>query len=94
MDNKHRNTHYVFGRATGKTAAMVEWSKTQMKAGGGLTDTSLMPFGKHKGEKMANVPADYLIWCFDNNKCNPAVRAYISANEHVLRFQAKQIPKR
>lgn len=30
-----------------------------------LTDESLMPFGKHKGEKMANVPASYLLWLYD-----------------------------
>lgn len=29
-------------------------------------DNSLMPFGKHKGEKLANVPAPYLIWLYEN----------------------------
>lgn len=27
-----------------------------------MEDTDIMPFGKHKGEFMANVPSDYLIW--------------------------------
>lgn len=27
-----------------------------------LIDEDLMPFGKFKGEKMANVPAKYLAW--------------------------------
>lgn len=27
-----------------------------------LTDTDLMPFGKHKGAKMEKVPASYLLW--------------------------------
>jgi len=27
-----------------------------------LSDTSPMPFGKHKGTNMANVPAAYLLW--------------------------------
>jgi uncharacterized protein (DUF3820 family) len=27
-----------------------------------MTDESLMPWGKHKGEKMANVPPEYLLW--------------------------------
>ena len=27
-----------------------------------LTDTSLFPFGKYKGEKMQDVPASYLEW--------------------------------
>jgi len=30
-----------------------------------LTDESPMPFGKYKGEKMANVPASYLKWIYD-----------------------------
>lgn len=31
-----------------------------------LTDESEMPFGKHKGEKMKDVPAKYLLWLWDN----------------------------
>ena len=27
-----------------------------------MTDDSIMPFGKHKGDKLANVPAAYLLW--------------------------------
>lgn len=34
-----------------------------------MNDESIMPFGKHKGEKLANVPADYLLWLYDNYKC-------------------------
>ncbi|MFP4461623.1 MAG: putative quorum-sensing-regulated virulence factor, partial [Thermotogota bacterium] len=26
-----------------------------------------MPFGKYSGWKMANVPASYLKWCWDNH---------------------------
>ena len=33
-----------------------------------MTDDSLMPFGKHEGVKMANVPDQYLIWFFKENK--------------------------
>jgi uncharacterized protein (DUF3820 family) len=29
------------------------------------TDKSLMPFGKHKGTALANVPASYLLWIYD-----------------------------
>ncbi len=31
-----------------------------------LTDESAMPFGKHKGEKMENVPARYLLWLWED----------------------------
>lgn len=31
-----------------------------------LTDQSPMPFGTHKDKKMEDVPADYLLWLWDN----------------------------
>lgn len=33
-----------------------------------MKDTDLMPFGKHKGEQMANVPDSYLIWLWKENQ--------------------------
>jgi uncharacterized protein (DUF3820 family) len=54
-----------------------------------LNDDSLMPFGKYKGEKMANVPAAYLIWLLDNNKCNEPVKFYIQENIEVLKSEMK-----
>ena len=53
------------------------------------TDETLMPWGKYKGLKMANVPADYLLWLYENNKCNNDVRAYIEDNLDVLRYEIK-----
>ncbi len=32
------------------------------------TDDSIMPFGKHKGEKLIDVPDDYLLWLYENDK--------------------------
>ena len=58
-----------------------------------LTDESLMPFGKHKGEKMANVPAYYLIWLYENDKCSFAVRKYIQDNLDVLKEEVNQAKK-
>jgi len=49
-----------------------------------LTDESPMPWGKYKGDKLVNVPASYLIWCYDNNKCSCDVKAYIKENYDVL----------
>lgn len=31
-----------------------------------MTDTDIMPFGKHKGKRMEDVPASYLLWLWDN----------------------------
>lgn len=58
-----------------------------------LNDESLMPFGKYKGEKMANVPASYLMWIYDNNKCNAEVKEYINDNMDVLKQEIKNESK-
>jgi uncharacterized protein (DUF3820 family) len=42
-----------------------------------LEDNSPMPFGKYKGIQMVDVPASYLIWLYENDKCNDEVRLYI-----------------
>ena len=39
-----------------------------------MTDESIMPWGKHKGEKMANAPPSYLLWLLENNKCGGEVK--------------------
>ncbi len=49
-----------------------------------LTDDSIMPWGIHKGKKMANVPAEYLIWLIDNNKCGGDVKKYIEDNKSTM----------
>lgn len=52
-----------------------------------LTDDSIMPFGKHKGEKLANVPPEYLIWLFENNKCSIDVAKYVNENLDCLKSE-------
>jgi uncharacterized protein (DUF3820 family) len=49
-----------------------------------MTDQSLMPWGKHQGEKMANIPASYLLWLLDNDKCGGEVKKYILENKETL----------
>lgn len=55
-----------------------------------LSDESLMPFGQYKGKEMANVPASYLIWIYDNNKCTPDVANYIEDNMDALKAEIKK----
>lgn len=55
-----------------------------------LNDNSLMPYGKYKGEKMANVPARYLLWLYDENKCSQHVREYIEDNLEILEEESKE----
>ena len=52
-----------------------------------MNDDSLMPFGKYQGEKMANIPASYLLWLFENSKCYGEVKAYIKGNLDVLKAE-------
>lgn len=54
-----------------------------------LNDNSPMPWGKYKGEKMANVPASYLIWLLENNKCSNDVKNYILDNMDSLKYEIK-----
>jgi uncharacterized protein (DUF3820 family) len=50
-----------------------------------LTDYDRMPYGIHKNAKMANVPAEYLIWLYDNDKCSGDVKDYIIETMDVLK---------
>jgi len=54
-----------------------------------MNDESIMPFGKYRGEKMANIPPDYLLWLYDNSKCYGEVRKYIADNLDVLLAEIK-----
>ena len=46
-----------------------------------------MSFGRYKGEKMANVPPEYLLWIFENNKCSAEVAKYIAENLEVIKSE-------
>jgi uncharacterized protein (DUF3820 family) len=59
------------------------------------TDSTPFPFGKHKNKAMANVPAEYLIWCRDNiNNLDPGLKAYINANMQGLQQEMSKHKKR
>ena len=55
-----------------------------------LNDDSIMSWGKYKGTKLGNVPAEYLMWLYDNDKCNKAVKDYIEDNLDVIRVEIKR----
>lgn len=55
-----------------------------------LKDDSLMPFGQYEGMQMADVPASYLIWLYDNNKCNQEVKLYIENCKDALYKEIKK----
>lgn len=49
-----------------------------------MNDESIMPFGVHQCKKLEDVPAKYLIWLYDNNKCSGVLKEYIKDNLEVL----------
>ncbi len=55
-----------------------------------LTDDSLMPFGKYKGQPMQDVPASYLHW-FYHNGSDGNVKDYIKENLDALKMEAKDL---
>lgn len=62
-----------------------------------LSDNDKMPFGKYKNVEMANVPASYLLWLYDEYTLpgprfgfqNSEVKAYIKENLDVLKSEIK-----
>ena len=52
-----------------------------------LTDESLMYFGEHKGEKLANLPDSYCRWLLKQSwiSTHIALYAYLIENEELLR---------
>jgi uncharacterized protein (DUF3820 family) len=55
------------------------------------TDETLMPFGQHKGKKLIDVPAKYLLWLEGELRRGDwtDLQAYIKDNKEVLEQQAK-----
>jgi hypothetical protein len=49
-----------------------------------------MPWGMHKGKKMASIPARYLLYLYNNGCSDPHVRAYINENLDVLRDEVRR----
>lgn len=54
------------------------------------TDETPMPFGKYKGTKLANVPASYLLWLYENGNTFGAMRDYLRDNLDVIKEEIKR----
>lgn len=48
----------------------------------------VMLFGKYKGTKFDEVPADYLLYMYDNGYLQGEIKGYVIQNEEFLRTQA------
>lgn len=54
-----------------------------------LTDQSIMSFGKYKGHKLANVPAEYLIFIYNEYVLQAPLKKYIADNLKGLQQEVK-----
>lgn len=51
------------------------------------TDDTVMPWGEHKGTRLEDVPASYLLWLYEQSWCEPkwpGLYAYLQENEDTL----------
>lgn len=55
-------------------------------------ENTRLTFGMHKGEKLGDVPASYLLYLWDENKFIPQkeVDQYIQDNYEVLKAEVKR----
>ncbi len=54
-----------------------------------------MPFGKHKGEPLSDIPSDYLEWCLDNCtgwQMTSSLRRAMELEERREAYYAKYAP--
>lgn len=52
-----------------------------------------MPFGKHKGTALANIPARDLIYYYDNYQLSAPLKLYIEENLDALKAEIKRSSK-
>ncbi|WP_162033588.1 hypothetical protein [Chryseobacterium potabilaquae] len=52
-----------------------------------------MPYGLHKGKQMQDVPAEYLLLLYEEEKCTEPVKEYIKDNLQVLEIEIERNQK-
>lgn len=55
-----------------------------------MKDNDLMPFGKYRGEKLANVPASYLLWLREKGYLYGPLLGYVIDNIDSLEAEKKK----
>lgn len=46
--------------------------------------------GRYRGQMLKDIPASYLLYCFENNWLEDVAHKYVSNNEQELRNKAKK----
>lgn len=55
-----------------------------------LSDTDRMPFGKHEGVAMQDVPCSYLMWLYNEHCNNELVYNYIHNSMDAIKLELKR----
>ncbi len=55
-----------------------------------MNENSIMPFGKHKGKPLKDVPHSWFVYMYDRNKLSGALKQYAEENVPILRFVAEK----
>lgn len=58
-----------------------------------MKDTDIMPFGKHKGKMLGEIPADYMIWLYEEMKVkrNPFAKRFTEYLQSNLEYYKQQL---
>jgi len=56
---------------------------------GKYTDNTKMPFGIHRGKPLGDVPADYLLWIYDNMDLDRRLKEYIDRMRDALEMEVE-----
>jgi hypothetical protein len=56
------------------------------------TDATVMPWGEHKGKRLGELPASYLLWLFEQTWIRdwPGLHLYLKAHESQLMAEKKE----
>lgn len=55
-----------------------------------MDDNSIMPFGKYQGEKLANVPAYYLLMALEKQWLHGELKKYVEDNFQDLTMEKER----
>lgn len=53
-----------------------------------LNENSIMPYGKYEGKQLKDVPADYLLWLYYNDRASKEIEEYVERNLEALKEEA------
>lgn len=91
---EQENPEYVAAQRAKISEYAIEWLRskreTPLSIWDGSNDTRIN-FGMHKGERLGDIPADYLLFLHSKELGSSSIRGYIRHNIKVLRQEAELI---